>query len=164
MPSRIPPRSLALFVAVAAALLHGCGGRTDVPPLGKVSGMVTYRGKPLGTGMVVFSPLLESEASTGQLATGVIGKDGSYYLTTFDDGDGALVGEHLVTVKAVETIRTAKPNPKDNEQIRTRGPDGTLSYVFMKSLIPKKFSNPNMTKLRCKVAPGKQEYNIDLVD
>ncbi len=163
MSKTFPPVARWTVLALVA-LMSGCGGRNDIPPMGQVYGKVTYKGQPLSVGMVVFSPLVSSEAQTGQLATGTLGRDGSYELTTFDDGDGAIVGEHLITVKAVETIRTEKPNPKDNEQIRTRGPDGKLSYVFMKSLVPTKYANPNMTPLRFKVEPGKHQFDIELKD
>ncbi|WP_422924401.1 hypothetical protein [Singulisphaera sp. PoT] len=165
MPKVYPPSPRLRVVAILALVtLGGCGGRDNLPPMGQVSGKVTYKGKPLATGMVVFSPLMGSEGQTGQLATGMLGKDGSYELSTFDDGDGAVLGEHLITVKAVEKVRTEKPNPKDTEQIRTPGPDGKLSYVFMKSLVPNKYANPNMSPLRFKVAPGQNQHDIELTD
>ena len=152
----------AWLIAVAAAV-SGCGN-SDRPPLGRVTGKVTYKGQPLEVGEVVFNPMLESAAKTGQPAIGTLGSGGYYRLTTFDDGDGALVGEHIVTVKSNEVIRSQKPRKNDVEGIRTPGPDGKLSYVSLKSRIPVKYGNPNKSGLRFTVKPESNEFNIDLTD
>jgi hypothetical protein len=152
-----------LALAFASLLMAGCHGEPR-PPMGRVYGKVTYKGQPFDSGMVVFSPVSGPVGSTGQLATGKLSKDGSYRLTTFDDGDGALVGEHVVMVKANKLVRTAKPAKNDTEQIRQPGPDGKLSYVHLESLIPKRYANPNNTPLRFGVKAGDNEYNIDFTD
>jgi hypothetical protein len=155
-------RAASLSAVVALALTAGCGS-DDRPPLGRVWGTVTYNGKPLESGEVVFSPVLDSAARTGQPAIGTI-SNGSYTMTTFDDGDGALVGDHIVTVKSNEVIRSEKPRKNDVEKIRTPGPDGKLSYVTLKSRIPARYGNPNKTPLRYTVKPQSNEYTIELTD
>ena len=74
-------------------LLGGCGD--GLPERGKVTGKVTFNGKPVPEGTVTFYP------ETGRSATGRIQPDGTYTLTTFDEGDGAIVGPHEVTIEAV---------------------------------------------------------------
>jgi hypothetical protein len=160
--TRAPILAVAALLAAGAAV-PGCG-REPRPPMGRVSGKVTYKGQPFDAGMVVFNPAGGPENSTGQPATGKIAADGSYRLTTFDDGDGALVGEHIVMVKASKLVRTAKPAKNDVEQIRQPGPDGKLSYVHLESRIPSKYANPSKTPLRFTVKPGDNAYNIDLTD
>src|SRR5215475_82944 len=81
-------------------MILGCGGGAGRPPLAKVSGKVTYAGKPVTTGSVMFTPVAGSASDSARIATGQIESDGSYSLTTFDTGDGAVLGQHLVTVES----------------------------------------------------------------
>src|SRR4051794_22492076 len=113
---RKSPFCQAASILAIAAAFSGCGP-TDRPPLAQVTGKVTYKGQPLEAGEVVFSPVLESAARTGQPAIGTIGSGGWYRMTTFDDGDGALIGDHIVTVKSNEVIRSEKPRKGDVEGI-----------------------------------------------
>src|SRR5579884_1223222 len=91
----------SLVLTLSAAFLVGCGDASR-PKLGRVSGKVTYNGQPVPKGVVSFVPRSGPGAATGQGATGEIGSDGSYTLTTFDKGDGAVLGEHTVLVVARE--------------------------------------------------------------
>ncbi len=95
-------RSVAVFVrnrgrlAVALAcgtfaLVSGC--RREQPRVVPVSGQVRYAGKPLAEAKVLFVP-----QAGGRPATGDTDQQGRFRLTTFERGDGALVGEHAVTV------------------------------------------------------------------
>src|SRR5262245_3303776 len=74
---------------VLITLAWGCGGG---PTLGRVTGKVTYAGKPVTQGRIWFYP------EAGRAALGEIGPDGTYTLTTFKPNDGALVGPHRVAV------------------------------------------------------------------
>jgi hypothetical protein len=69
-----------------------------------VKGRVTYRGKPLTKGSITFEP-----TDGGREARGTIGPDGTFVMTTDQDGDGALIGVHRVSVAdAGQTLRTRK--------------------------------------------------------
>jgi hypothetical protein len=99
MSLRPRPRSAsaaALAFGLAAALLApGCGSSSAEPPTGAtvpVKGVVTYKGKPLTRGTVVFEP------DSGREAHGGIQPDGSFVLTTFVADDGAMPGTHRVAV------------------------------------------------------------------
>ena len=64
-----------------------------------VTGKVTYPdGSPVTGGMVEFEP---RETASGQrdCARGAIQPDGSYSLSTFREGDGAVPGHHRVVVQ-----------------------------------------------------------------
>ena len=107
---------VALGVTFAAV---GCGGSDpDRPKLGKVTGTVTYKGKPLTRGSVIFTPISGKVEGGGQIATGQIQSDGSYSLTTFDTDDGAVLGQHAVTVQSGEES-TFKP-PKSGRADRVQ--------------------------------------------
>lgn len=88
---------------VGAALPFLMGVRTrggrhrEGPPRGrvaKVSGTVTWQGKPVAFGSVTLVPD-RAKNNKGRAATGAI-KNGKFILTTYGRGDGALVGWHRI--------------------------------------------------------------------
>lgn len=62
-----------------------------------VSGTVTKDGKPVSGGTITFAPKGEEGKASGKPATGEVQSDGTYTLTTYDDGDGAVIGTHEVS-------------------------------------------------------------------
>lgn len=83
------------FSIVVILVLPSCGGDAG-PATFPVSGKVTYRGKPVTTGTIVFNP-----AGTGlALVEGTIQPDGTYRLKSADGVEGAAPGEYRVTVHA----------------------------------------------------------------
>src|SRR3954453_15983538 len=103
-----------LIAAAAGSAAGGCG--PSPPQLGKVQGKVTYKGKPLGFGSVVFLPAAglgkEGPTGAGQPASGDIQADGSYVLSTNAPGDGAIVGENKVVVVAIDPIKRKSVIPQ----------------------------------------------------
>jgi hypothetical protein len=82
----------------------------------------------------MFAPVAKGENNNpGKPALGKIESDGAYRLTTFDMNDGAVVGEHWVTII------------NSDEEL----PDGVPE--FARFMVPKKFT----------VAPGK-DNSIDI--
>ncbi|MEJ7638585.1 MAG: hypothetical protein WKF75_11580 [Singulisphaera sp.] len=67
------------------------------PPMGRVSGTVTFQGKPLEKGTVTFI----STDSQRPNATGTI-QAGSYTLQTTEPGDGAVVGDYKIAVSDID--------------------------------------------------------------
>ncbi len=87
-------RVLSLIVLTLVVSCLGCGnGRPDRFP---VSGQVLIDGKPLEHGFVQIMP------KDGRAASGKIGPDGKFQLTTYEPNDGCLPGKHIVTVIAKE--------------------------------------------------------------
>lgn len=80
-----------------AVVLAGCG-RSDLPELGSVSGVVTNGGQPLPKAIVNFSP-----AGPGRPSAGETDEQGRYSLLYIQDVDGAIVGDHVVTVELLVT-------------------------------------------------------------
>jgi hypothetical protein len=85
------------FSLTSAVALAGC---TKSPyELAPVQGRVTIDGVPLTQGKVMFAPTARGDnVNPGKPAFGAIGPDGHFTLTTFKEGDGAVVGVHWVTV------------------------------------------------------------------
>ena len=82
--------------ATLIGIIGGCGdGRPRRVP---VSGQVFLDGKPLTKGGHV-SMIPEH----GRAASGVIEPDGRFTMTTYDEGDGCVLGEHGVEVVSSDT-------------------------------------------------------------
>ena len=132
--------------------LSGCSPKdANMPKLAKVRGKVSYQGKPVTSGRVVFTPATGKGGDTGQGASGEIDTDGSYDMTTFNTGDGAILGQHIVTV----VIREKKEMPKPDA-------DSHIKYEVPKSLTPEKYATADKSPLRCTVVEGGTEFNIEL--
>lgn len=133
-----PVRSGILFSL--ALWCSGCGGGIDedLPETVAVSGVVTYQGKPVPDASIMFYPLEGRKPATGRSDT-----DGKFTLRTFEKADGAIPGEHQVTVNAYEST-----------------PEG----VSMKSAIPIKYSSPTTTPLKITVTESNPEIKLELTD
>src|SRR5690606_587041 len=85
------------LTAIGALLvsLAGCdGGEFSTAP---VSGKVVMNGQPVTEGNITFSPIAEGNSElSGKPASGDIGSDGTFTLSTYGENDGAVVGKHRV--------------------------------------------------------------------
>jgi len=77
------------------------------PPTYRVTGVVTYQGKPIEAAKVVFRTKL-ADTNREYAAFGYTDSSGRYSLQTFDPGDGAVAGSHQV---AVEKLTWVQPPP-----------------------------------------------------
>jgi hypothetical protein len=84
-------------IPLILAVVVGCGDSDNtIPPRYPVRGRVVLsNGKPLNAGRIAFVP---KDVRTPP-ATGSLGRDGSFSLTTKDEGDGAAVGEYKVRIE-----------------------------------------------------------------
>ncbi len=80
------------------ALVFGCSGGGDFPTA-PVTGKVICEGKPVPHVMVFFEPTeVKQKGLTGRAGFAIAKEDGTFKLTTFKEGDGAVVGHHRVRV------------------------------------------------------------------
>lgn len=112
-------RTLIIFAALCGILLmfaSGCGdGRPKRVP---VSGQVLIDGKPLTHGFISVVPVGARPAS------GSIGPDGRFILTTYEGGDGVVLGTHQVSVMAGEVLSETATRwhaPKKYSDTQTSG-------------------------------------------
>jgi hypothetical protein len=110
--SLLPIALLVLTTMVAS----GCGdGRPARVP---ISGLVMIDGKPLSFGDVMFVP------EAGRASQSKLDQNGRFILTCFGDGDGAVLGKHMVTITAGEPISSKVIRwraPKKFANVRTSG-------------------------------------------
>jgi hypothetical protein len=92
----------ALSVLLTSLALVGCSSAppVEVPKTVAVKGKVLLpNGQPLTQGRLVLVPTDPSK----QEANGQIGKDGSFALTSYKQGDGAVPGEYKIKIEDAPT-------------------------------------------------------------
>lgn len=142
---RGPACSVAgLIVAVGLNFLAGCGGSGN-PPTVPISGTVTYKGEPLKAGQVKFNPV---DPKTTRPAEGKIQSDGSFTIETFKPGDGAMVGEYLISLIPLADDPTMLA--KDVSAAQKKGP------------FPEKYADPKTSGLKETVTLGKPKNDLKL--
>lgn len=147
-------KSLSLGIALFAVVCMGCGAGVKIAP---VRGRITINGRPVTEGQITFYPV------AGNMAYGSIGADGEYRLTTFDNGDGALVGKHQVVILATKI--TGPPSPATlEEELRIGGGGGTLPADSggLEWIVPEKYSDRSQTPLTAEVKPGSNTIDFSL--
>lgn len=88
--------ALVVSAVLVAALLAGCGGEKSF----HLSGTVTYQGKPVPTGQIVFEP----DASAGNKGPAAFAKIKDGHYDTRSDGHGTIGGPHLVMIHGRDGI------------------------------------------------------------
>ena len=142
--------------AICCLVLVGCG--PDRPEMATVTGKVTYRGAPVPEGQIMFYP------ENGRMASGAIAADGTYELTTYDSGDGALLGRHVVTITS-RRVSGGRPEPKTfEEEVRTAADKNAPRAPAVKVtwLAPEKYSDRRTSPLAREVQRGENVCDFDL--
>jgi hypothetical protein len=128
-------------VCLILLMLPACGGSglNTVP----VSGRVTYKGVPLTSGTITFSP---QDQASGRAAWAYIDPGGRYSLTTVRMNDGALPGRYRVAVLAYDEAR------EDADKTRGRG----------RPTIPEKYLDHETSGLTATVESRTTTLDFDL--
>lgn len=142
-----------------ALFLSGCN-RSSLGSEGEVSGKVTYKGKPLPGGQVMFI------TPQGYTFTSVIDPEGNYKLKV-------LVGEVRIAVDNSMLLNSNKPPaPNIRRPPGIEPPPGvkvddikqssgaTITGTFVP--LPEKYRTPDASGLTYTVKSGSQTYNIEL--
>jgi hypothetical protein len=137
------PSTAVAALGLMIGAIAGCSESIERPKTLPVRGKVTYKGQPVPKGTVTFQP------DQGQPAVGELQDDGSYRLTTFAPGDGALPGHHRVFIIA----NTADP---------TKMPGSSPGWTPPKDLVPKKYNTAETSGLEATVSADKSDISFDL--
>lgn len=144
-PSKPALTGLASLVVLALTFgLAGCGGE---PGVVKAGGKVTYKGQPVPSGTVYFTP--ETPGKRG--AQGTIDSGGTFTLGTYSTSDGAYTGKHKVTVVAQGPDKPIPPKMKG--KMMPEDMQGTGD-----PLVPKKYFSANTSDLSAEVTDGGKNY------
>ncbi len=157
--------TLAWTLNVGLLALIGCGG-DDLPKRYPVYGKVVYKGQPLESGTITFTP---ADALKGRSAGSAI-KDGYYSLSSLTTDDGAVPGTYKVTVVA-QKMNTDGLDTKGKmmfEKARSSPgvpfPTQVKKKVKIEDLVPKKYGTPETSGLKAEVGEKSNEVNFDLPD
>lgn len=136
---RFYPRTL-LLAGGLLLVLAGCGGRPRPYP---VLGRVVYRdGSPVLSGLVTFE---STDAEKPATARGTIQQDGSFQLTTYKEGDGAVPAHYRVMISSIRP-----PPPHLESRVKAAPP----------SPIDGRYSRFEKSGLECTVQPGSNEVTF----
>lgn len=139
-------RSITAFGLLSfAVLLVGCGGSSDQPDLGYVSGKVTIDGEPAPNLQVAFQP------ETGRPAVGETNENGEYSLQYSASAEGSKVGPNVVRITTI---------PEDTYEAHNTEEDADE----FEEPLPARYNaeaadNPEMN---VEIKPGSNTFNFDL--
>jgi len=153
MSQRMP----TVWRLVGLAAVCGCTVDAEMDGYVKVSGRVTYHGRPVKKGTVNFLPVRDGGVS----ATGEIDDGDIKNVTTHEPGDGAMEGEYKVTIIAFD--------PADAEQRwdRYNGPspaEVARLVADAKVLIPLRYGSVAGSDLTAHVSAHSRTFEFDLKD
>jgi len=117
-----------------------------------ISGTITWQGKPLASGRVVFHPQQVAEGAVRRPATGDLDEAGRYQLTTLTKGDGAAPGNYRVCVFSYLSDQTSAANDVEIPETVWR--------------IPERYGNPETSGLTAEIPPGSRplQFNFDVTE
>jgi hypothetical protein len=130
---------VALLLGVAVVSLTGCGNNKKKTNI--VRGKVTFNGKEVPNGTITFFP------ENGPTASGEIQPDGSYTLTTFKTGDGAIEGAYKVVIVAMQDQSNRLPEDRN---------------PLPATIVPDKYTSIATTDLRAEVKAGENTFDFNL--
>ncbi len=114
----VPMRSDSACWFLVAVLLASYGCKDDRPVRVPVSGQVLINGEPVEHGFVQVIP------QNDRAATGKLGAQGRFQLTTFVPNDGCVKGKHRVAVIAVRSDSPTSQTwlaPQEYADVETSG-------------------------------------------
>jgi hypothetical protein len=149
-----PARGGRGIVLLGAVVFLGCAGDDDLARRYPVSGKVTYKGEPLASGTITFTPAAPAEGI--RPASGAI-VDGRYQLTTQTTNDGAMAGKYKVSVVARSFD---DPTDGQNEKAIRRDKMAKIIGKSAKNVIPTKFSLPETSELTAEVPGGRYDFDL----
>lgn len=143
-------------LGILCSMLAACSSGPVIAP---VKGKVTFEGKAVDQGIIMFTP------EQGPGAVGNLEKGGFYTLTTLHKGDGAVVGSHKVTIQATQVGPGSMEAPKSIEEENKQSRSGKILVPGKVTwLVPEKYSIQQSTTLTSEVKAGPNIIDFDIKD
>ena len=148
--ANIRPQSSAACLWLIVAIV-GCGADSKMRP---VTGEVMYKGKPVADAKVMFMSPASARTASGQTSAA-----GQFALTTFEDKDGAVIGEHKVAVSIYTDEAVSKMSLSDQEAL------GMGTYKSKPGAVPSRYAAFSTSGLTAVVeADGKNHFRFELTE
>ena len=136
---------------LALVTLVGCGADSNMRP---VTGEVLFKGKPVADAKVMFMSPASARTASGQTNPA-----GEFALSTFEDKDGAVIGEHRVAVSIFTDEAVSKMSLADQEAL------GRGLYKSKPGGVPPRYASHATSGLTAVVeARGKNHFRFELTD
>lgn len=148
-------RIVHLWLILGTVVTLGCS--SNHPSLGKVRGTVSYRGKPIAAGSLIFD-VSGARPARATIINGEIAEAGTYGVD-----DGVPIGQARMAVFATQTTATSrslagKKKPTTPQEALAGG----INVDAVQSLIPQKYSHPATSGLAHSIQAGDNFLTIDL--
>lgn len=156
MHSHLYAKTLLLLVACSLATSLGCNSEPpdDRPARAKVTGMVTLAGSPVAEARIQFHAVNKSQGAIGKTKT-----DGTYTLTTYEAGDGALPGDYVVTISKTEVASGLT----EEEKLKMQEMGRPVPSPKTSELMPKAYTKSASSPLKVTVtADGDNHFDFDV--
>ncbi|HEY3968906.1 MAG TPA: hypothetical protein VGM05_30435 [Planctomycetaceae bacterium] len=143
----------------------GCGdAAASRPKLVAVKGKVVYNGEPVAGAVVAFHA-----ENAPRPSSGTTDANGHFELTMFDSGDGAMVGDNVVTIaKQAPAATTVAPGQNASASLQMYDKMYKQKQAGedpQKGLIPDKYADPKTSPQKNHVvATGPNDFTIELKD
>ena len=138
-----------LALAAGLLMLAGCG-QSGGEKTYRVTGIVTFQGKPVEEAAVSFIP------EKGRPASGKTDAEGKFELSTFGSKDGAIAGSHKVVIAPFSDEIMPMSGEPGYEEAQQRQKQRL-------STLPPKYSDPNQTPFKATVEPGgENQFTFDM--
>lgn len=141
------------LVGLLAISIVGCGGY-NYGPTGKITGKLTFQGKPLAAGTAVSFMQMEK----GFLAFGLTDPEGKFSVKSWNNGDMP-VGKYKVMLAPSTTANATAANSASAEEAFDK-PEIVAPPVSVD--FPKKYRDTATSGLEFEVKAGNNDFEIDL--
>ncbi len=148
----------SVFMATLLVVSVGCGESDNVEVF-PTRGTVNFDGKPMsGGGAISFVPLA---SQNGKTAGGIINPDGTFVMTTYVDGDGAMVGTFRVIIN--QSTSQEPDFGGDSDAPGAAQSVKAVQTVTARDIIPTIYADPVTSPVEVKIEAKEQnELTIDL--
>ena len=135
---------------LGTVLCLSCSNQREAAP---TRGRITFNGEPLRSGSVLFVP-----TEPGPTAQANLLSSGEYVLSTYEEGDGAVIGRHQIMVIALaEDGKNAVADA--STRMLTNSAGDPLPLI---SVIPEQYGDYKKSGLTASVAAGENRIDFAL--
>jgi hypothetical protein len=155
---KVVKAALGTLLGIAfAVIISGCGGSENAEVF-PAQGLVTFNGKPMSGGGAI--SLIPVTSQHGKNAGGIINSDGTFVLTTYVEGDGAMAGSFRVIINQTTS---QEPDYGGDSDAAGAATAKEVKTVTSSDVIPTIYSDPVSSPIEIRIeAKEMNELTINL--